>query len=185
MNNVTKLKSSSDMFAELDSDPKAEPWADQKVDMPKDFKGRLYNAHTAMTYIMAGHATITIRSTKTGTRFTYKINQSKPDENGNYGPRGPVHFVSLMIGPDNESSFKYLGHIFPTQMLYWHGRKSKISADAPGAKAFDWTWRQLSKNKLPDQLEIWHEGSCGRCGRKLTVPESVASGFGPECRNHV
>jgi hypothetical protein len=34
---------------------------------------------------------------------------------------------------------------------------------------------------LPESLEIWHEGSCLRCGRKLTVPESIESGYGPEC----
>jgi hypothetical protein len=28
---------------------------------------------------------------------------------------------------------------------------------------------------------VWHEGSCARCGKKLTVPESIESGFGPEC----
>jgi len=30
-------------------------------------------------------------------------------------------------------------------------------------------------------LEIWHEGRCGRCNRKLTVPASIALGIGPEC----
>src|ERR1700675_3055956 len=25
-------------------------------------------------------------------------------------------------------------------------------------------------------------GKCGRCGKPLTVPESIASGFGPDCR---
>jgi hypothetical protein len=30
-------------------------------------------------------------------------------------------------------------------------------------------------------LEFWHEGRCGRCGRRLTVPDSIASGYGPEC----
>jgi hypothetical protein len=30
-------------------------------------------------------------------------------------------------------------------------------------------------------LEVWHEGRCGRCGRALTVPESVERGIGPEC----
>lgn len=25
------------------------------------------------------------------------------------------------------------------------------------------------------------EGACGRCGRKLTVPGSIASGIGPTC----
>jgi hypothetical protein len=37
-----------------------------------------------------------------------------------------------------------------------------------------------AKIKMPN-LEIWHEGRCGRCGRKLTVPESIHNGYGPEC----
>jgi len=32
---------------------------------------------------------------------------------------------------------------------------------------------------------VFHEGACGRCGRTLTVPESIASGFGPECIRYV
>lgn len=34
---------------------------------------------------------------------------------------------------------------------------------------------------IPPSLEVWHEGRCGRCGRALTVPESIASGIGPVC----
>jgi hypothetical protein len=34
---------------------------------------------------------------------------------------------------------------------------------------------------MPDGVVIWHEGRCGRCGRRLTVPESIESGYGPEC----
>lgn len=33
---------------------------------------------------------------------------------------------------------------------------------------------------LPE-CEVWHEGRCGRCGRKLTVPESIETGIGPDC----
>ena len=38
-----------------------------------------------------------------------------------------------------------------------------------------------TKAALPKTVEVWHEGICGRCGRKLTVPESVERGLGPEC----
>ncbi len=34
---------------------------------------------------------------------------------------------------------------------------------------------------MPEQLEVWHEGCCGKCGRKLTDAESIARGIGPEC----
>jgi hypothetical protein len=39
----------------------------------------------------------------------------------------------------------------------------------------------LIKNNLPNFIEIWHEGRCGKCGRTLTVPDSIANGLGPEC----
>lgn len=36
--------------------------------------------------------------------------------------------------------------------------------------------------KRPSEiLEVWHNGSCGRCHRKLTDPDSIETGFGPEC----
>ena len=31
------------------------------------------------------------------------------------------------------------------------------------------------------RFEFRHEGRCGRCGRALTVPESIDTGFGPHC----
>jgi hypothetical protein len=35
--------------------------------------------------------------------------------------------------------------------------------------------------ELPGGYKIHHEGRCGKCGRLLTVPESVETGIGPEC----
>jgi hypothetical protein len=32
-------------------------------------------------------------------------------------------------------------------------------------------------------MELWHEGRCGKCGRALTVPESIESGLGPVCES--
>jgi len=60
---------------------------------------------------------------------------------------------------------------------------STIAANDMKAKVFEWLWRtRLSTaSELPDQVEVWHEGRCARCGRRLTVPESISSGFGPEC----
>ena len=38
-----------------------------------------------------------------------------------------------------------------------------------------------TKARIPEHLEIFHEGRCCACGRKLTTPESILSGIGPEC----
>ena len=144
-----------------------------------EFKGRLESAESALRFALAGKATLTLQSVKSGTRFTYRLNRKESDDDS----KPPIVFVSLLSGADNESDYQYLGHIFlDGRDLYQVGRKSRVGAEASSQVAFKWTWEQLRhRGKLPESLEIWHEGRCGRCNRTLTVPESVASGFGPEC----
>jgi len=129
----------------------------------------------ARAFLLGGNATVTLVSTKTGTRFTYKIRAN--DE-------GDVFFVSLLGGPDNEADYRYLGRIDPFGR-FWAGRRTPkpgdVGPDAPSSKAFDWAWSLVRNDVLPAMLEIWHEGRCARCNRKLTVPSSIESGFGPEC----
>lgn len=122
-------------------------------------------------FILAGNATFTIRSNKTGTRFTYNVR--KP---GELTP----HFVSVLAGPDNETSYLYLGTIFNSRD-FAHGKKSRIEKHAPSSIAASWALGNILRDKPLMNCEVWHEGRCGRCGRKLTVPESIESGFGPEC----
>jgi hypothetical protein len=137
-------------------------------------------AEPALVFMTAGNATVTLVSKKTGTRFTYQI--YKADTQRENEPA--VYFVALLNGSDNESNYKYLGRIVG-QALYI-GRKvpkpGDIGRSAPSALAFDYAWQHLTKrNAIPPLLEVWHEGRCGRCNRKLTVPSSIESGFGPEC----
>lgn len=130
-------------------------------------------------FVLAGNATFTLVSVGTGTRFTYRVRGVEM----NPGMRTVPFFVELLNGSSNETDFGFLGTIFPAGLFrYVHGKKSKISKSAPSAKAFAWFWAriQFARSLSPD-AEFWHEGKCGRCSRKLTVPESVASGLGPEC----
>jgi hypothetical protein len=136
-----------------------------------EMEGRLVEPLQARAYMLAGAARVTLVSVKTGTRFTYRI--AVKDE-------GRVAFVGALVGADNERDFAFLGTIFDGAR-FAHGRKSRIGADAPSVKAFAWAWAALSAGRVPETLEIWHEGRCGRCGRALTVPGSIASGIGPEC----
>lgn len=140
-----------------------------------DMRGRLTTAAAIERFMLAGNATITVRSLRTGTRFTYKIR--KPDPTPDFP--NPVHFVNLLTGQDNTSDYQYLGLI--RDNVFRRTSKSRITDKAPGYVAFEWFWRQVIQNQLPATVEVWHEGRCGRCGRKLTVPESIESGFGPEC----
>jgi hypothetical protein len=134
------------------------------------------NLADALQFILAGNATFTIVSTKTGTRFTYRVKLSDAM---------PGSFVSVLSGPDNTADYRYLGMIFansgkPSFRLTKASRSKGISDDTPSVKAITWTLTRLVLNLAPG-VEIWHEGTCGCCGRELTVPESIASGFGPVC----
>lgn len=120
-------------------------------------------------FVLAGNATLTLRSKMTGTRFTYRIR--KPSETS-------PHFVKVLTGPED---YTFLGTIFK-EKDWAHGRRSPIAADALSSKAFAWFWHAMQHNIMPLALEVWHEGRCCRCGRALTVPESIRSGIGPECQ---
>ncbi len=149
--------------------------------MNSEMRGQLTSLEDVKNFVLAGNATITVRSGSTGSRFTFKIRAPKKNTRN-----APIWFVSLLTGSDNESDFEYFGNIRNTG-AFDHGRRSRITTESMGAKAFTWFWNmiQAGRNDVLERADVWHEGQCGRCGRKLTVPESVESGFGPECINHV
>ncbi len=121
-------------------------------------------------FVRAGKARFTLVSKKTGARVTYKVRASKD---------GNVHFVSTLTGPDNTTSYTFLGTIFSSGE-YRHGSRSSIAPTAASAVAFEYFFRAVAQGDV-SKIEFWHEGRCGRCGRVLTVPGSIETGFGPEC----
>lgn len=158
----------------------------------------------ALAFALAGNARFTLVSKKTGARFTFRVRQPKkrggsvPLRDGGggtarvtmveggswgtrvYGVKPAPHFVSVLTGPSNEADFKFIGTVFDKE-TFRHGRKSAFSWETACVGAFTWTWSMLRLGRMPDSLEFWHEGKCGRCGRTLTVPSSIEAGIGPEC----
>jgi hypothetical protein len=91
-------------------------------------------------------------------------------------------FVAVLTGADNTADYTYLGQIITRpHPRYEHGRKSPISPDAPSAKALAWYLSRLLGGGDVSQVTVYHDGTCGRCGRDLTDPLSVSRGIGPEC----
>lgn len=125
----------------------------------------------AIRFMLAGNAHLTFRSEKTGSRYTYHVTSHTRTGGGS------IHFVAVLTGPDR---YEYLG-VIRSGWSYEHGRKSRISTAAASAVAFAWVWKRLNAGQLHPMLSVFHEGRCGRCGRRLTVPESIETGLGPEC----
>lgn len=135
---------------------------------------RMSDVAQIKAFVRGGNARFTLVSVTTGNRVTYRVRASDD---------GKVHFVKVLTGPDNGNSYTFLGTIFYSGE-YHRGRTSPIGADAMSARAFQWFFDRVADGDI-DGLEFWHEGRCGRCGRALTVPESIATGFGPECAGKV
>ena len=129
-------------------------------------------ATPALTFILSGRARFTLVSDRTKTRYTYRVSVSKDQPD--------LWFASVLSGPDNATDYVYLGGIRGGDRRLFAGRAGKPASGS--YMALDWTLRHLAQGSVPDALEIWHEGRCGRCGRALTDPESIRSGYGPECR---
>ena len=126
-------------------------------------------------FMFAGKARLTLRSKRTGVRYTYRVRLPR----GERRPSTPF-FVSVLTGNDNESHFEYIG--LYRGIDFQLGVKSRLTHDAPSVKAWRWFNREVVVGDgMPHDLEVWHEGRCGRCGRALTVPESIERGIGPEC----
>lgn len=135
-------------------------------------------AQEAKTYTLAGNATLTLSSQKTGARYTYRVRAPRENQDGK-------RFVSLLTGPQNTNDYTYLGMLTASgEFKLTHA--SRMNETSLPVVAFGFFSRKvIVGGQLPAALEVHHEGSCGRCGRALTVPESVDRGIGPECIKHV
>ncbi len=130
-------------------------------------EGRKLKNSDALKFIFAGKSIVTFLNTKTNNRFTFKVKAAK-DSN--------MFFVSVLINPE---TYTYIGTCIEGK--FRHGRKSSISCDAQSIKVFDFVLNKLVLGTLPEFVEVWHEGHCGKCGKRLTVPSSIENGLGPEC----
>ena len=137
----------------------------------KNMSGKLLSPDAIRAYIEGGNATVTLRDIEEDIGYTYKIKQVRGEDE--------KFFIAFLKGPDNESDFTYIGMM--VDGWFRATRSSKLSIDSLPSKLFIQLLDGLHEGQLPVSLEVWHEGKCARCGRKLTVPESIESGFGPEC----
>ena len=131
-------------------------------------------------FVIGGKAIITLESKTSGRWFTYKIKKAKKDDE-----KSPF-FVSVLTGCDNEKSYAYMGTIFNNNNLVFRlTKKSNMGEEALSYKAFNLFFNLIQINKLHKDMNVYHRGVCGRCGKNLTVPESLVTGLGPECRGLV
>lgn len=141
---------------------------------------RFTDATAVIRGMFAGNATITLVLNKTGKRFTYKVSVPQRDKGKK---QKDLWFISVLTGPLNTSDFTYIG-VVRNKGGYQFAltQKSAYGMNAPSVKTFAWFIGKIQElGAIPPEVQVWHEGRCLRCGRKLTVPSSIEDGIGPEC----
>lgn len=124
----------------------------------------------AADYMLAGKATFTVKSTATGIHYTFRMEKAE-DRN--------MWFVSLLTLGD---TYTYMGVVDGYPLSFRRTRRSNYLETSKTVRVFRWCFGNVVlQRRFPQNLEVRHEGSCGKCGRPLTRPDSIDRGIGPEC----
>lgn len=129
-------------------------------------------------YVTGGKAIFTIQSTKIDKRYTYKVRQDK----SNY----ERFLVDILYGPDNCNDYRLMGYFYTDNFTLRTPKREIVSSADNRYRMFMYFLQFLcTEEALPDTCKFYPSGRCARCGRLLTTPESIESGFGPECIKYV
>lgn len=131
----------------------------------------------ALPYMLAGKSEFVLHSTKTNQDFCYRLNKKeKIDKENEY-----IYFLNIKQGRD----WKYAGVIWfkneENKFYFSKGAKGEIDSNNLDVKSLVFVLNKLQQGLEPQYCLVYHTGKCGRCGKKLTTPESILTGLGPEC----
>jgi hypothetical protein len=113
-----------------------------------------------------------------GQHRTFQIRTQKPDAEFAPGKR----VLSLLVGPENTANYKGFAFVDEEGIHVW-------ASKAKQSDVYETYAEQLWSLALDGAFSLWADvgyrimmaGRCFRCGRPLTVPQSIRDGIGPVC----
>jgi hypothetical protein len=128
-------------------------------------------------YLISGNAIFTVQNEKTKRRFTYKISRGKT------AAFSHVYYVRVLAMNDNNSasSYRFVGAYTVENGFVFSKKRAKVSGDSLSVLTIIWVFKNIHTLYLYPFVKFWHESYCGKCGKKLTTPESLKYGYGREC----
>lgn len=129
------------------------------------------------SFILGGKSEFVLLNTKTENHFTYKVEKSE-------NSMGKNVLASYYVRVQYEyGRMIYAGYLTVDAyncIKYFQGTKGQFSETSQSIVVLLW-FLQRQPIDIPDNMQCMHLGKCGRCGRLLTEPESIRTGFGPTC----
>jgi Family of unknown function (DUF6011) len=142
-----------------------------EIQMDSEIKisGSLVSSESPIPFLGTHNATITLVNPATGNHRTFRVSTVKK------GPLQGKRIVELLVGSNNEADYQGFGFVYEDGTIH--------------------TWRKYTGTvfqkygDLLDRPVYWQnrgvqymaEARCIKCSRKLTNPESLRTGVGPEC----
>ena len=130
------------------------------------------------SFLLAGNCKFIIlqEETKNTSRKSkvYRLKLKKGSTNGFY----------LSTQEKDGTALKYHGFLIrkPNSWYYYPSKKVRYTSEYNEENVRGLLWVLNHLGNLPSAVHILHTGTCSRCGRTLTDPESMKYGMGPECR---
>ena len=127
----------------------------------------------AVAFAVRTHnGTITVRNPASGQHRTFRIRTQKKDASFAPGKR----VLSMLTGSDNENSYTPFAFVMPDgRVLVWR-KHLGTQFERLGRLMM-----HLDEECRRHGLEVLWSAKCRCCNRKLTTPDSIASGIGPVC----
>ncbi len=141
------------------------------------------------TWLISGEAIFTVeipedhRPEGKQQHYTFKIVKAEPNERY----PNPAWFAKVFVGPDNtnDDHYLYLGKLNDHLGRVELTKKSALPRDSYRLrllnKILNCVWMDDHHAFEHFGFQLHHEGMCGCCGKKLTVPLSVETGYGEIC----
>lgn len=125
-------------------------------------------------FLLAGKCTCSIRNNKTGNEYLFEIDENSKNDK--------MYFIQSITGMGKI----YAGYLFLQEdgsITYNKGPKGQIPEEDKRIQSILYVLKNYEV--LPPYVIVQHLGKCARCRRKLTDPESIRRGLGPECAKKV
>lgn len=91
--------------------------------------------------------------------------------------------VRFVYAVHNGNKLFYVGMI--EQDKFRITRASRFGNHTEIVRGAYFIMRMMRDPKTLEQMDLYHQGVCCMCGRKLTSPKSIEFGIGPKCRKRI
>ena len=120
------------------------------------------------------NGTFTLINREKGSHITMKIHTVKG------GDLKGKRIISKLIGPDNTTSFQGIAFL-NTNDTYALWKKHRTDKNGQIISILLAMLIKGKASRFSEKISIKASTTCLRCNRKLTTPQSIADGIGPEC----